>query len=113
MQRLTTLSAALLVSTLALPVARAAAPSNPAASTAATTQAGEQVFTHNCAQCHSVMQGQYSFGPNLYHETRKTPRKSPSQLRAIIQNGKGKMPPFGQKLSETEKNELVAYLKSL
>jgi mono/diheme cytochrome c family protein len=89
-----------------------AAESAPAISTAAYD--GEQVFTQRCSQCHAVYEGQGSFGPNLYHETRKTTdRKNATQIRKIIVEGKGKMPAFKEKLTDDQVKELLAYIRTL
>lgn len=93
------------------PVALAAQKAKPAA--AGDVQAGEQLFNTTCMQCHSVHEGQTSFGPNLYHETKKADKKTPTQMREIIQNGKGQMPPLGAQFDDKQKNDLIAYLKTL
>jgi mono/diheme cytochrome c family protein len=84
-----------------------------ATSKEALVHAGQDLFTQKCHQCHSVVEGQYSFGPNLYHEMKKSPKKTPADVRAILKNGKNKMPAFGDKLSEDDTKELLAYLQTL
>ena len=76
--------------------------------------AGNEVFNHNCLQCHAVIEGQYSFGPNLSGEMRKPrPKKSAAEIHEILQNGKGKMPPFKDKLTDPDTDALMAYLRTL
>jgi mono/diheme cytochrome c family protein len=75
--------------------------------------AGEAVFTKNCMQCHVVHEGQTSFGPNLYHELKKPAKKTPAEVHTIIENGKGKMPPWAGKLDAAQINDVIAYLKTL
>jgi mono/diheme cytochrome c family protein len=76
--------------------------------------AGQQVFTQNCFQCHSANEGQVRFGPSLYGEMKGTPpKKSATQIRGILSDGKGKMPSFKQKLTQQDMDNLIAYLHTL
>ena len=80
----------------------------------AKMHAGRQVFEKNCLQCHAIYEGQYSFGPNLFHEMKKPDHKvTAAELRGIIENGKGKMPPFKDKLTPPDVDDLIFYLHSL
>jgi mono/diheme cytochrome c family protein len=90
------------------------AQSAAAAGKSSQARVGEETFTHQCQQCHSVVEGQYSFGPNLYHEM-KPPhaKKTPAEIRAILKNGKGKMPSFNEKLGSEEMDGLIAYIRNL
>jgi mono/diheme cytochrome c family protein len=72
--------------------------------------AGQEVFTQKCFQCHSVAEGQVRFGPSLYHVTHS---KTPTEIRVIISNGKGKMPPFKESLTKENVDALIAYVRSL
>ena len=75
---------------------------------------GNDLFLHNCMQCHAVIESQSSFGPNLHGEMKKPhPKKSVDQVEKLIENGKGKMPPFKDKLSVQEKHDLIAYMRTL
>lgn len=79
-----------------------------------SAKAGEQVFLHNCFQCHSIVEGQVRFGPSLYHEAKKPhPKKTDAEIRAILQNGKGKMPSFKNVLTREDTDNLLAYIHSL
>jgi mono/diheme cytochrome c family protein len=90
------------------------AQSSAANQKASHVRAGADTFTHNCQQCHSVYEGQYSFGPNLYHEAKPPhPKKTPTEIRVILKNGKGKMPAFNDKLSSGQMDDLIAYIRSL
>jgi mono/diheme cytochrome c family protein len=75
--------------------------------------AGEQVFVHTCMQCHAVYPGQVSFGPNLHGVFKKSPRLTSAQALSIIDKGKGKMPGFGEKFTPQQKQDIIAYLKTL
>jgi len=79
---------------------------------AAMVHAGQDVFEQRCMQCHSTAEGQTMFGPSLYHEMKK-PHGSAADIRAILQNGKGKMPSFKDKLTPEDTNNLLAYLHTL
>jgi mono/diheme cytochrome c family protein len=89
--------------------AHAAAPSKED-----SIKAGQQVFTTNCFQCHSVQPDQVRFGPSLYNELKKPhPKKTDAEVREILKSGKNKMPAFGEKLSKQETDDLLSYLHTL
>jgi mono/diheme cytochrome c family protein len=118
MNRLRLFSALVALAGIALTLETRAAHGSSAAEVAPALSAaahdGEQVFTQRCSQCHAVYPGQGSFGPNLYHETRKpTDRKNASQIRTIIVEGKGKMPAFKDKLTDDQVKQLLAYIRTL
>ena len=76
--------------------------------------AGREIFEKNCLQCHSVYEGQYSFGPNLFGELKKpAAKKTVGEIRTIVKNGKGKMPPFGERLTSSDVDDLIAYIRTL
>ena len=80
----------------------------------AKVQAGQALFLNNCLPCHSVNEGQVGVGPSLYHELAKPhPKKTSEEVHTILKNGKGKMPPFGNRLSEQDVDNLVAYLHTV
>ena len=82
-----------------------------AASSKATVEAheGENIFVSTCLPCHSLVAGQSSFGPNLHAELRK---KTATEVRKIVKTGKGKMPPFAEKLTDPDIDHLIAYLRT-
>ena len=81
---------------------------------AAKVHAGQDLFQHTCMQCHAVLEGQYSFGPNLYGEMKKPhPKKTTPEVKELLKNGKGKMPAFGDKLAPSDMENLIAYLHTL
>jgi mono/diheme cytochrome c family protein len=85
-----------------------------AASGQPSAAAGQQVFVQKCMQCHSVNKDQVLLGPSLWGEMTKSPhKKTAAQIRVIIKNGKGKMPPWGTMLSEQDIDNVLAYLHSL
>jgi mono/diheme cytochrome c family protein len=91
---------------------RAQAPK--AAKDSAAAHAGQDLFTQKCILCHSVNEGQVMFGPSLYQVMKKpVGKKSAAEIRTILQDGKGKMPPFKDKLTPEDVNNLLAYLHTL
>jgi mono/diheme cytochrome c family protein len=85
-----------------------------AAKDAAAVHAGQDIFTQRCILCHSVNEGQVMFGPSLYQVMKKPEgKKSAADIRTILQNGKGKMPSFKDKLTPEDVNNLLAYLHTL
>jgi len=80
----------------------------------AAVHAGQDIYTRKCLQCHSVNEGEVRLGPSLYGEMRKPkPKKSASEVRTILENGKGKMPSFQDKLTKQDIDNLLAYLRTL
>jgi mono/diheme cytochrome c family protein len=74
---------------------------------------GKEIFTQKCLQCHSVLPDQVQFGPSLYGEMRMPqPKLTDAQVRTILRDGKGKMPP-AKDLSKEDMDNLLAYLRSL
>jgi mono/diheme cytochrome c family protein len=108
---------------LALPLAlfavgvTLAAPASAQKPTPARQQAvhaGQQVFYQHCLICHSVNPGQVMVGPSLAGEMRNSPhKKSAAEIRVILHDGKGKMPPFKDKLSKDDVDHLLAFLGTL
>jgi mono/diheme cytochrome c family protein len=81
---------------------------------AARVHAGQDIFTHKCLQCHSLNEGEVRLGPSLYGEMKQPhPKKSATEIRAILENGKGKMPSFKDKLTNQDIDNLLAYLHTL
>ena len=71
------------------------------------------VFTQKCLPCHSSEAGEDLLGPSLYGEMREPhPKKTEQQIRAIIRDGKGRMPAFKDTLTEEDTDTLLAYIRS-
>lgn len=70
------------------------------------------VFQKNCTKCHGkTADGRHFAGPSL--KTDKVAGTSDEELRAIIANGKGHMPKFGDKLTSDEIAALAEQIKAL
>ena len=70
------------------------------------------VYEKNCAKCHGkTAEGRFMAGPSLASE--KVGAASADDLRAMITNGKGRMPKFAGKLTAEEIDALVQQIKAL
>lgn len=70
------------------------------------------LFEKNCAKCHGKTgDGRHFAGPSL--KTAKVADTPNGDLRAIIANGKGHMPKFGDKLTSDEIAKLAEQIKAL
>jgi cytochrome c2 len=78
---------------------------------------GKEVF-EQCAVCHSATTDQRKMGPSLkgvYKKPKLASGQAPSDasILAMVNKGKGSMPAFADVLSNEEKADLLAYLKTL
>jgi mono/diheme cytochrome c family protein len=87
-------------------------------------KAGQKVFDENCALCHNADQTKNKIGPGMkgIMKNKELPFShkpaTVANVREQIEKGnpQGKpmpMPPFASKLSKTDMNNLIAYLKTL
>lgn len=75
---------------------------------AALAATGRTLFISACSSCHGA-NARGDFGPSLYDLN-----LSEMRIAAIIKNGiKPRMPGFGGKYSQTQRQALVAYVRSL
>jgi len=69
---------------------------------------GYDLFMMNCAHCHGN-DARGDEGPDLHGITR-----SDARIASLIKNGKkGEMPKFGSKLTDTDVQALIAFVRSL
>ena len=69
---------------------------------------GHTLFMMNCAHCHGN-DARGDEGPDLHGVT-----KSDARISSLIKNGiKGEMPKFGAKLTDTDVEALIAFVRSL
>ena len=87
---------------------------SPATASSMIPQAGSQVrrgyelFELNCAHCHGS-DARGDEGPDLHGVA-----KSDARISSLIKNGiKGEMPKFGAKLTDTDVQALIAFVRSL
>ena len=83
------------------------------------TQAiGRHIFDANCARCHEPYSSHGLHGPSLHNLYKKQylPSGQPAnddRISEVIMRGRAKMPSFGGTLSESQLDDLLAYLKTL
>ena len=78
---------------------------------------GAMVF-ENCAGCHNSDSTETKVGPglkDLFKRDKLVNGKpvNPENVKGLVTDGSGSMPPFGDSISPTDKDNLVAYLKTL
>jgi len=76
------------------------------------------IYSKECATCHGKDGQAKTFKAKFNHARNLTDaqwqgRVSDERIFNSINNGKGKMPAFGKKLSEEEINSLVPYVRGL
>ncbi len=79
---------------------------------------GKDVFESNCSVCHNADSTEKKMGPGLKGEFKKAKMnngKAPTEanIRAVINAGGNGMPAYADQLSDEEKNDVIAYLKTL
>ena len=80
---------------------------------------GKDVFDANCSVCHNSDSEEVKIGPGLKGLMKKakmsTADKKPTDANILdqINNGGNGMPPYKDTLSDAEKTNLIAYLKTL
>lgn len=78
---------------------------------------GKETF-EQCGACHNTDTDEKKMGPSLkglYKKAKLTNGKKPTDatVKEVINKGGNGMPPYEELLSDDEKNNLVAYLKTL
>jgi mono/diheme cytochrome c family protein len=71
---------------------------------------GQATFRATCAICHNTDTGDRKVGPGLKGLVQRTPDAS---VRAKIDRGGNGMPAFEDVLTAPEKDDLIAYLRTL
>jgi len=71
---------------------------------------GQATFRANCAICHNADSRDRKVGPGLKSLFQRAPEAS---IRAKIDHGGNGMPPFAGALTPPEKDDLIAYLRTL
>jgi mono/diheme cytochrome c family protein len=79
---------------------------------------GRDIFDINCAVCHKTDSTDKKIGPGLKglfkHATMQNGKKPTEEnVRALINDGATPMPPFRDSLTDEDKNNVIAYLKTL
>jgi mono/diheme cytochrome c family protein len=79
---------------------------------------GKSVFEDNCAVCHNADSDEKKMGPGLKGVSKKDKlnngkKPTDGNILSLINAGGGGMPAFGDQLSDEEKANVLAYLKTL
>ena len=91
---------------------------NSNSSTSSDPASAAAIFNRRCASCHGK-DGRAKTFKAKFNDARDLTnwqwqeRVSDEQLYNSIMNGRGKMPKFGKKLSESQVDSLVSYVRSL
>ena len=90
----------------------------PALAADGDAKKGESVFSDNCGVCHNADSTEAKVGPGLkglFKKDKLVNGKAPTEenVRALINEGTSAMPPMGDGMKADEKDNLIAYLKSL
>ncbi len=84
---------------------------------AVAADTGPELFAAKCAMCHGKDgSGNTSMGKNLKLKdlgSADVQKASDADLKNMIEKGKGKMPAYSGKLSSTQINDLVKFVRSL
>jgi mono/diheme cytochrome c family protein len=73
---------------------------------------GKATFSSKCAACHGADgKGTTSMGKKLGAKDLSTSALTAAQMEGVITSGKGKMTPFGGKLTPAEIKEVAAFVK--
>ena len=79
--------------------------------------AGKAIFTAKCVICHGADgSGETSIGKNLKIADFHSPdvkKLSDADLKAVITNGKNKMPAFKSKLTDAQIDQVISYVREL
>jgi len=79
---------------------------------------GKGVFDDNCAVCHNADSTEKKMGPGLkglFKKDKMNNGKKPTEanVKAVINAGGNGMPSFSDMLSDEERDNVIAYLKTL
>jgi len=78
-------------------------------------EAGKKVFASKCASCHGADgKGDTKMGKMLkVPDLKEAAGKSDAEITKLVNEGKKPMPAFGKRLSATEIQAVVSYVKTL
>ena len=85
---------------------------------AGDAEKGKSTFEDNCAVCHNTANDEKKMGPSLKGLFKKPALKNGKKVtdesvRAVINAGGNGMPSYADMLNDTEKADVIAYLKTL
>ena len=93
-------------------------PAKPLNQLTAQERSGYAVFQQNCARCHNDRETAPLQGPSMLgvYENQYLPSGAPAnddRVRNVILHGRGMMPALGNALSDSQIDDLLAYMKTL
>ena len=100
------------ISFAAVPITLLACALSAACAAPAVAQDAAATYKSKCAVCHGPDGKGGKMGTRDFASP-EVKAQSDTQLTEIITKGKGKMPPYGGKLKDTEVKDLVIYIRSL
>lgn len=81
--------------------------------TSAKAKRGDALFHKQCVSCHNKQVGDTTpFGPPNLHGIFQNSTLTPVQAESIIKGGRNAMPAFGNMLTNSQIDDLIAYLKT-
>jgi cytochrome c6 len=83
---------------------------------ATDTGAGKKIYATNCVTCHGPDGKGSSMGRATGVKDLHSPevvKMTPAQMKRVISNGKGNMPPWKGQLSDAQITEVMAFVRSL
>ena len=88
------------------------------ASKGGDTDKGKTLFGQQCVTCHNAANNEKKLGPGLkglfkLDKLVNGKKATEQNIRAQIDNGGNGMPPYKDMFSDGEKDDLIAYLKTL
>jgi mono/diheme cytochrome c family protein len=90
---------------------------SPARAATGNPDAGKKIFSAKCVACHGQDgSANTPVGKSLKAADLLSPdiqKKSDADFYAQVEKGKGKMPPFGGALNQTQINDVIAYLRQI
>ncbi len=99
---------------LSAPMVSAQAASAP---TANGSSSGTELFQHRCSGCHGIDGEAHTHAGTSFHaldfHDPAVMKMTDADLAAIIHDGKNRMPAFGNRLSQSDIESLVAYIHTL
>jgi cytochrome c len=96
----------------------AAGPDKKGKSAAGDATKGKDVFESNCSVCHNADSDEKKMGPGLkglFKKEKLNNGKKPTEanIKALINAGGNGMPSYADTLTDEEKGDVLAYLKTL
>jgi cytochrome c6 len=90
---------------------------SPALAATGNPDAGKKIFSAKCVACHGPDgSANTPVGKSLKAADLRSAdiqKKSDTDFYAQVEKGRGKMPPFGGALNQTQINDVIAYLRQI